>query len=223
MDAGRQFFFAFFSLLRFSLNLGVVERPLVQGLIWGLATGDLTLAVSVSLVYELLWLDLIPAGTFIPPNPAASNFTALCLMTGFGLTGASQAVFPILLGMPVAWLAAGVERLHRNRQNRAYNTMQQWLAPGHGADFAPERLVWRSFAEAGAFYFVFFLAVAGVLAALCGFLLASGFLRPGPGVFSWGQLWIVASIGGLMSLRTPRAYVALVLCAVAVAALALFG
>lgn len=177
--------------------------------------------MSVSLVFELLWLDLIPAGTFIPPNPAAGNLTALTLMTAFGLSGASQAVFPILLGMPLAWLASGLERLHRSWQNSAYNTLQGWLRPGRQDDYDPGRLVRRALVQAGLSYFMFFAVGAGVLSVLAGQLLSRGLMRPAPGTFGWGALWLLASLGGLMSLRVPRAYAVLVCVALAVAVYAL--
>lgn len=193
----------------------------MQGLLWGLVTGDVAGAVSVSLVFELLWLDLIPAGTFIPPNPAAGNLAALSLMTAYGLSGPSDAVFPILLGMPLAWLAAGLERMHRSWQNAGYDTLQGWLAPESREAYAPGMLVRRAVVQAAALYFVFFAVGAGILAMLAGQLLERGLMRPAPETFTWGALWLWASLGGLMSLRVPRAYAVLVCVALAVAVYAL--
>lgn len=177
--------------------------------------------MSVSLVFELLWLDLIPAGTFIPPNPAAGNLTALTLMTAYGLAGPSDAVFPILLGMPMAWLASALERMHRSWHNAGYDTLQGWLLPGRQDAYAPGILVRRALVQAAGSYFVFFAVGAGLLAVLAGLLLERGLMRPAPDTFSWGALWLWASLGGLMSLRVPRAYAVLVCVALAVAVYAL--
>jgi len=223
LDSGCKFFFVVFSLLRFSLNLGILERPLVQGLVWGLLTGDVGQAVSISLVFELLWLDLIPAGTFIPPNPAAANFAALSLVTIHGFSGASQSLFPILMGMPLAWLAAGMERMHRSWQNTAYNTMQVWLRAEHQGEYAPGLLVRRAVTQAAACYFLFFLVSLSVLTALSGMLLERGFLRLPSDLLTWGTLWLWASLGGLMSLRVPRAYAVIASGALAMAVVSIFG
>ncbi|WP_084457943.1 PTS sugar transporter subunit IIC [Desulfocurvus vexinensis] len=223
MDAAGEFFFAVFSSLRFSLNLGILERPLVQGLLWGLLTGDVTQAVSVALVFELLWLDLIPAGTFIPPNPAAGNLAALALMSAFGLSGASGAVFPILIGLPLSWMAAGLERVHRAHQNAAFDTLQHWLAPERQGAYNPGLLVRRALTRSALAHFLFFLAALGGAMALAGVLLGQGLMRPAPGLFSWGQLWLGASVGGLLSLRVPRAYAVMALCALVVAVAGFLG
>jgi len=195
----------------------------VLGLLWGLITGDLTQAVSVALVFELLWLDLIPAGTFIPPNPAAGTLAALALMSAFGLSGASGAVFPILIGLPLSWMAAGLERLHRAHQNAAFDTLQHWLTPERQGDYDPGRLVRRALAQSVAAHFLFFLVALGGAMALVAVLLGQRLMQPAPGLFSWGQLWLGASLGGLMSLRVPRAYAVLTFCALVVAVARLLG
>lgn len=183
----------------------------------------MTQAVSVALVFELLWLDLIPAGTFIPPNPAAGNLAALALMSAFGLSGASGAVFPILIGLPLSWMASGLERMHRARQNAAFDTLQAWLAPGRQGEYDPGLLVRRALAHSAVAHFLFFLAALGCAMALAAVLLGRGLMQPAPGLFSWGQLWLGASLGGLMSLRVPRAYAVLAVCALAVAVAGFLG
>lgn len=213
--------FTLFSLLRFAFNLGVVERPLVQGLLWGLMTGDVTFAVSVSLIFELFWLDLIPAGTFIPPNAAASNMAALALCAVFGLHEPSQVVFPVLLALPLAWVASRGEQILRRWQNTGYDSLQAWLHAGLAGDYHPGRLVRRAACQAAVAYLLFFLAGFAVLSALTGWLLSQGLLRPPSAMFSWPHLWITSSLGGLLALRVPGAYAVLVLgaCLVAVAGL----
>ncbi|BBD07579.1 PTS sugar transporter subunit IIC [Desulfovibrio ferrophilus] len=214
--------YTLFAFLRFSLNLGIVERPLVQGLVWGLLTGNVTLGVSVALVFELFWLDLIPAGTFIPPNAAAANLAALCLTTVFGFSNPAQVVFPILLAFPLAWISSRLEQAHRRRQDRGYNILQSWLRSERQGDYAPGRLIRRAITQTLTAYFLFFLLTMTSLVALTSWLLAHGLLRPPSEMFSWGYLWIGATLGGMLALRVPGAYVILVLGACGVAMLSLF-
>ncbi|WP_461209496.1 PTS sugar transporter subunit IIC [Desulfocurvus sp. DL9XJH121] len=197
--------FTVFSLLRFSFNLGVVERPLVQGLVWGVLTGDLNFAVSVALIFELLWLDLIPAGTFIPPNAAASTLGVLALCAIFGFHGPADVIFPVLLTLPLAWFAARGEQVLRRWQDAGYNSLQEWLEEGDEG-YRPGRLVRRAAAQAAAAYFLFFTAGLSVLSALVYWLLGLGFLHPPQDMFTWGHLWITASVGGLLALRVPGGY-----------------
>ncbi|MFW6005353.1 MAG: hypothetical protein ACOCPN_02640, partial [Desulfonatronovibrionaceae bacterium] len=65
-DPGR-FFFALLSLARFSVQTGILDRPLVAGFLIYLVTGEMFPAMYVAVFFELLWIDIIPAGTFIPP------------------------------------------------------------------------------------------------------------------------------------------------------------
>lgn len=214
--------FTLFSFLRFSFNLGIIERPLVQGLIWGLLTGDISLGVSVALVFELFWLDLIPAGTFIPPNAAAANLTALCLVTVFGFSEPSQVVFPLLLAFPLAWVSSRLEQAHRRRQDRGYNILHGWLQADRQGDYAPGLLIRRAITQALSGYFLFFLLTVTSLVALTSWLLGHGLLRPPIEMFTWGHLWIGATLGGFLALRVSGAYMILTLGACFVAAFSLF-
>ena len=214
--------FTVFSLLRFSFNIGVVERPLVQGLVWGLVVGDVTFAVSVSLVFELFWLDLIPAGTFIPPNTAASNLVVLALAAIFGFHDPSQVVFPILLSLPLAWVASRGEQFLRRRQDQGYDVLQSWLESGTEDQYRPQDLVRRAAVRSALAYFLFMLAVTTTMTVAVAWLLGLGFLRPPVAMFTWPHLWIAASLGGLLALRVPGAYGILTCGAFAVAVLSLF-
>ena len=198
------------------MTAGLVERPLVIGLFWSLFTGETELAMGVSVFFELFWLDAIPAGTYIPPLLGASTFAALALTSWFGLTTPSQALLPILLAMPLAFLGVRVEGWLRHWHNRHYNRLLNWSRSGADGE-APEGLVLRSVAgnllACWAFGVVSMLALAVVLA---------GVLRILPGAWlsalelSWPMLWLSASLGGLLALRLRRAYALLAVgCAVA--------
>lgn len=61
-------FFALLSLTRVAVDLGFVHRPIFAALLWAGLTFSLQPAMSAGIFFELLWLDLFPAGTFIPPH-----------------------------------------------------------------------------------------------------------------------------------------------------------
>jgi mannose PTS system EIIC component len=217
-----RFFFALFSLFRFSLSLGLIERPLVVGLLWGLFVGNLEESLYVAIFYELLWLDFIPVGTFIPPHMTAATFTALALCSFFGLDSLPLACLALAAGLPMAWLGARLERGMRDRLNRSYGGVLQWVRkPGDTA--VPGRLLMGTLASKIIVNWVFFLVGAGGLALLTGFVLR----HYGPALASfkveWSQLLIAASVGGMLALRLRSLYLTVAVGAVALGILRIIG
>lgn len=171
----------------------------------------------------MFWLDLIPAGTYIPPNTAASNLACLTVMHAFGFSTPAEAVFPILLCLPLGWLGARLEDLLRVRQNAAYDRLQAWARGDAGPQTRLGRSILEGVAQSAAAHFLFFLAAALSLIGLVGLLLAWDLWQPPQGMFSWGRLWVAASFGGVLSLRSLRAYGALAGGAALVFAASLFS
>lgn len=192
---------------------------MVQGLIWGLVAGDVELAVSIGLVFELFWLDLIPAGTFLPPNMAASNMAAQALVSLFGLHTAGEAVFPIILSMPLGFFGARLEKFRRRIQNADYNKLLIWTKKSYAAVYDPGRLIIRSMARSLILDLAFFCVSFSILAVLMWFIISKGWLSAGP-VITFGHIWIAAGLGGVLALRAPKAYILAVACAAAVLAFA---
>jgi PTS system mannose-specific IIC component len=163
-------------------------------------------ALAVSIIFELFWLDLIPAGTFIPPNAAAANLGALAIIHFFGFRTPSETVFPILLCLPLGWVGARVEDIQRRWQGAGYERLLAW-STGHSArPYPPGRILLSSVLQSVVLDFVFFTVAVVALIALVGLLTSHGLLRPPRNFLSWGHLWIAASFGGVMSLRSERAY-----------------
>lgn len=197
----------------------MIERPVVQGLVWGLVTGNVQLAVSIALVFELLWLDLIPAGTFLPPNMAAVNFAAQALVTVFDLQTAGEVVFPVILALPLGFLGGRLEQLRRRMQNADYNQLLIWTKKSYAAVYDPGRLVMRSMVRAALLDLTFFVLGFAVLAAVLWLLVSRGWMQVGAQI-TFGHLWVSAALGGVLALRTPKAYAVALAGALAVLAFA---
>jgi len=216
------FFFALFSQFRFSISLGLVERPLVIGLLWGLFVGQLETSLFVAIFYELLWLDFIPVGTFIPPNMTAACLTALVISNYFGLDSLPLIALPLLCGLPMAWLGAKLERVMRDRLNRSYGGVLQWVRKPLDVN-VPGRLLMGSLASKVLANWLFFFVGAGCLALLTRFALA----HYGPFLaslkLSWSNLLIAASVGGLLALRLRSLYLSIAAGAVALGILRIIG
>lgn len=205
----RRFFFALLTLLRFSVNLGVIERPLVLGLAWGAATGQWHLAVGVSLFFELLWLDHFPAGTFIPPNALLSTLLVLFWAGSMGMESAGSLVIPLMCAIPLAHAGSRVELLQRRWQDKAYNRLLRWARKGERKDGRPERLLAVSLLQTAGINFLLFGASFLVFRRVF-----TGMRNHWPGFFeasnlSWEHLWLMAALGGLLSLRRRKSYMLL--------------
>lgn len=202
------FFFALFSLFRFSISLGLIERPLVVGLIWGLVAGNLETSLYVAIFYELLWLDFIPVGTFIPPHMTAATFTALAIGTHFGLDSLPLISLALLAGLPMAWLGARLERTMRDRLNRSYSGILQWVRKPVDQD-VPGRLLAATLVSKILMNWLFFLAGAGALALVTRLVLAHYGAELAAVRLSWSHLLIAASVGGMLALRLRSLYLSL--------------
>lgn len=203
-----RFFFALFSLFRYSISIGLLERPLVIGLFWGFFTGDYTTSLYIAIFFELFWLDLIPVGTFIPPHLTAATFSALSLTTYFGLENPARIMGILFASMPLAWLGTRLEGLLREQEQGNHNKLLNWARNPQSRHY-PATLVTRSLFRMFIIYAVTFFIAITVLRYLF-----QGLFTIYPGVLAsidvtWAHLWVAATLGGLMALRLKRAYVML--------------
>jgi PTS system mannose-specific IIC component len=200
-----RFFFALFSLFRFSVSIGLIERPLVIGLLWGLFVGNLNQSLHIAIFYELLWLDFIPVGTFIPPHMTAATLTALTIANFYGLETLPMTLLPLVAGLPMAWLGARLERAMRDRLNRSYGGVLLWVRKPVDTS-VPGRLIMGTLVSKVLVNGVFFLVGAGGLALASGFVLK--YYGPELAGFKveWSQLLIAASVGGMLALRLRSLY-----------------
>jgi len=204
----RGFFFVLFSSFRFFVNAAMLERPLVIGFAWAAVYGDLELTLRLCLFYELFWLDGIPAGTHIPPNAAASTLAGLSLLHVFKLTSPAEALFvaatTALLGRLFAALE-GAQRVVENIVLSRYTAARERTK----AFFSPGRLIRRAFYDMVLLNgLAFSVALAG-LVALYHVLLPKVWPYLSSSGASWSQLWILGSLGGVLSLRYRPAYMVL--------------
>lgn len=209
-------------MCRFGLNLGIIERPLAVGFVWALVSGDWETSLGVALFYELFWLDLFPAGTFVPPQSVASTVMALSLISYFGLSGPSEYALPLLCSLPMGLLGVRLELFQRRWQDAGYNSLLHWArktGSRHTARHAPGRLVGISLLQLFALYFITFCLGLLALIAVMTFLQAQQTVLGAGMALQWGHLWFVGALGGVLSLRIRKSYVTFALCAAVVLAL----
>lgn len=195
------------SLGRFGANLGFVERPLFAGFVWGAVTGDMTLALSLAVFYELFWLDLFPAGTYMPPNPLFPMLCVLTLSENLAAPGIVTLFLPVILTLPLAALGSFIEKRQREWQVSGYNRVVLSLRAGGDIGKAASRSVSASLAQLFTVNCTVFW-IATTLVVLAASILTAW--QGQPLAFphaSWPLLWVIGAVGGMLSLRIRRNYI----------------
>lgn len=202
-----RFFFALLSLARFGISIGFIDRPIFAGFLWGLISGDMTLALSLAVFYELFWLDLFHAGTYIPPNPL---FPMLCILALAPLLHAGDAAafyLPVILTLPLGFFGAFWEKKHREWQTGGYNRLLSGYGTSNDLGKAAAISIGVSLTELFLINLVVFTVTAGLLYFLMDAIVQ---WQGNPLRFShatWPLLWIVGGVGGVMALRTRRSLI----------------
>lgn len=204
----RRFFFVLFSSFRFFLNVALLERPLIIGFFWAAVYGDLDATLKLCLFYELFWLDGIPAGTHIPPNAAAATLAGLSLVHVFQLTSPAEALFVAATTSILARLFAALEGVQRVVENIV---LSRYMAARERARalFAPGRLIRRALIDMVVLNGVAFSVALAGLVALYAVVLPTVWPFLASSNATWSQLWILGSLGGVLSLRYRPAYLTL--------------
>lgn len=188
---------------------------------FGAVTGNPALGVSVALVYELFWLDLFPAGTYLPPQATASTLAALTLAAWFGFEDPGRIAPLIGLCLPLALIGTSLEERLRRWNDSFYNVLLQGFRERGETRLELGGVVGRSLTRGVALNGLFFLlAMSGLIHATR--LLAPFLQPPRAGFPDWSHLWLLASLGAVAALRVRKAYVTLAL-AVSLAMLGSLG
>ena len=85
--------------MRSSCIVGLLDRPLCLALIAGICTSDWALALSLGIILELLWLDVLELGSVVPPFGSLSFLLLFPLAVHFGLNQPGELLLPLILVM----------------------------------------------------------------------------------------------------------------------------
>lgn len=109
----------------------------------------------------------------------------------------------------MALIARELEAYQRRLQNGSYNALLRWARSSSSTEHLPEKLIHLSLLQQLVMNFILFsfglMALIGCYTILQDHLPADYLVFP----FSWGWLWILAAVGGLLSLRIRKAYASL--------------
>lgn len=166
----------------------------------------------IAAFFELLWIDMIPAGTFIPPNAIFCVVATMVVVEIFRLEQASQ-IFPVMVAsIPFAFLCSRLEGLQRTAQNRNYNLILQQSRKDAG-HFKPGAMILGSLIQLLLIYLA--LGLGGIYCLVL--MVSTVHLHlPVHDALSWTWLLIIASISALAALRIKKAYFSLIIGLIAV-------
>ncbi len=205
-DCTGRFFFALFSLTRFSVNISVIERPIVIGFFISILTGEVFPVMYIAVFFELLWIDIIPAGTFIPPNAIFCVWATMVIVEIFSLEFASQ-IFPVMIAtIPIAFLSSWLEEVQRTAQNKNYNIILQ-QSRKNPVHYKPGSIIKTSIFQLLLIYLV--VGVAGIYGLFLLFDNTYPYL-PAEDFLAWPYLIMIASVSAIAALRIKKAYVSLI-------------
>lgn len=200
------------SVLRFSCYIALLDRPLFVAGIWGVCTGDWALAVSLGIFFELFFMDLLGAGTYIPPSGVFSLLLCLLLADSFALSPQAVPVLPVVATLPLAGLGARLEQWFRQRRVKLHNFFVE-----DGQMERPVSLlsIIASISELWVGQVLLFVLVSlglfwvGQAAlAVFNFLSLPSYLSSASAwPVSWPVFWLVGALGGVLSLRVKKAFV----------------
>nr|WP_279614649.1 PTS sugar transporter subunit IIC [Desulfovermiculus halophilus] len=194
---------------RTALNTGFLDRPLTIGIIAAAVSGQWPQCLGAAVFFELVWLDLFPAGTFIPPQRIFSTALVCSVIIVLDLNTTAEVVIPLLCALPAAGLGMHIEKRLRMGQSESHTRLETWAARAEPRDF-PTSMIWAGLAHKAAWESGVFL---GAALLVTGF--TSGVLILHPSLvsgwpLSWPHLWSLALIGAVLSVRIRRAYELLV-------------
>ncbi len=193
---------------------------MVLGLAWACLSGEYTASLGIGVFFELFWLDLFPAGTFIPPNYVAATVASLAVCHRYNLSTPAEVLPALALGLAVGKMGQWLEQFLRNRNDQADIRLHEEKNFPHQSSAT---LILSAIGRSIAASFLFMVVV------LTGVALFSPWWEPLLRQWQdmvrlhWWELWFCASIGGILAIRWRRVYGLLVAGVVIVAMSAFLG
>jgi len=155
-----------------------LSRPMVSAFIMGVVLGVPIQGAIVGLIYELLFLGSLPAGSFIPYHPLFPSLITVLLIALYEGPGGSMEIIglAVLLGTPTAFLDRAVNIRWRRSNERAFHRAMVYLRLSR-TDLVQLQHV-LSALRAGLFHGVSFLLTGAILVPVFNTLVKSFELLP---------------------------------------------
>ena len=127
-----RFFFVLAGAARSSLLFRIADRPLFWGIIFGLVSGLWELGLPLGIIFELLWLDVLPLGSVVPPYGTLSFLLLFPIAELYDWRQPDMLLLPIVFAMLCAYMAAWLEQYQREVMDDASERVQCWCTAAAG-------------------------------------------------------------------------------------------
>ncbi len=145
----------------------MISRPIVAGSIIGVVFSEPLTGLIIGAFIELLWIDRLPMGLYIPPNDTVATVlaTAGAILVGRELGSFSRELiaFAILLFLPSAILARQVDAWIIKTNDRLSQKATEYARLGNIKGLAREHRYGLVKVFTGAFLIIFVCLVPGVV------------------------------------------------------------
>ncbi|MBW2560058.1 MAG: PTS sugar transporter subunit IIC [Deltaproteobacteria bacterium] len=145
----------------------MISRPIVAGPIIGVVFSEPLTGLIIGAFIELLWIDRLPMGLYVPPNDSVA---AILATAGTILAGRELGSFPrelialaILLFLPSGLLARQVDVWIIRTNDRLSQRAEEYARLGDIQGLAREHRYGLVKVFAGAFFVIFVCLVPGVV------------------------------------------------------------
>lgn len=165
---------------RISLQV-MISRPVVAGPAIGMLLHDPLTGLLCGALLELLWIDRLPIGTYVPPNDTIATviITAAAILAGdrMGIHSRELAVFCILLFFPLGYAARFMDTLIIRFNDRLSRDAVAAAERGDIQGVSGRHLLGMARSFAATVIFIFIFLYPGVLLAAWMFPLLPDFFR----------------------------------------------
>ncbi|MCE5212861.1 MAG: PTS sugar transporter subunit IIC [Deltaproteobacteria bacterium] len=146
----------------------MISRPVVIAPLIGLFFNNLFAGMIIGALIELIWIDRLPIGTYIPPNDSLTAVSAISIVSiagpELGGTSPELITLSVLLAIPCGELARQMD-IRIIKSNDALSDQALQNAKENNIS-AIERLNYRGLIKVFLFYAIFLLAVQAVFIPL---------------------------------------------------------
>ena len=198
-----RFFFVLAGAARSSLLFRIADRPLFWGIIFGLVSGLWELGLPLGIIFELLWLDVLPLGSVVPPYGTLSFLLLFPIAELYDWRQPDMLLLPIVFAMLCAYMAAWLEQYQREVMDDASERVQCWCTAAAGGMLPGRAILYSILGRAGAQYALY--VVCFLILTAIGPLLARVGAQWFPSV-SWAMFYAAAMAGAVLGLRLRRTY-----------------
>jgi PTS system mannose-specific IIC component len=215
---------SFFIVLRLAhqcLGLIICRHPLFAGAVLWLVFRDDNLLLA-ALFFELFWLDLFHAGTFVPPDSMLSLLVFVPLTRMFSLESPEDFTAALLCCLPLAELGARLDQHLRRLRSAAHEALNNSVRNSGDIVGFMDGMVGRGLYSMILLRLLLYALALSFLGAVFYYLRVHfGSVCRTPWS-TWGALLGFAALGGVLALRIPAALICFVVSAVVLGLFFLF-